>query len=95
MLWSVDDEGRVLIRLKSTGASAQMLDRDKVNRYIGNIVGDVSATMGVDIVTDELRVSFSKVRPEVNVTWRARVPVGSVPDVREYMIRMSQEAPGE
>ncbi len=95
MLWNVEDNGKVLVRLKSIGAGAQMLDRDQVNRYIGNIVGDLSATMGVDIVTDELRVSFSKTHPEVNVTWRARVPEGSVPDVREYMVRMSQDAPGD
>jgi hypothetical protein len=95
MLWNVEDNGKVFVRLKSEGVGAQMLDRDGVNRYIGNIVGDLAATQGIDIVTNELRVSFSKTRPEVNVTWRAEVPPDRATDVREYMMRMSQEAPGD
>ena len=95
MLWDVDDNGRMMVRLRSTGASAKMLDRDDVNRYVAHISDDLSATLGIDIVTNELRISFSKTRPEINVTWRAQVPVQSVPDVRTYMVGMSQEAPGE
>lgn len=95
MLWSVEDDGNVLVRLKSSGDSAQMLTKDSVNRYIANIVGDLQATLGIEIVTNELRIRFRKNSTEINVFWRAEVPVVSVTDVREYMVRMSQEAPGE
>jgi len=54
MLWDVMDNGHVLVRLRSTGASAKMLDRDDVNRYIANIAGDLTATLGIDIVTHQM-----------------------------------------
>jgi hypothetical protein len=90
MMWQVSDEGKVEVRLRAEGEQAIRVAREHADRFIGNIVGDLSATLGVDVTTDELRYSFSKTRPEVTVIWRARVPVGSVPDVREYMVRLAQ-----
>lgn len=95
MLWNVDDSGQMLVRMRSAGPSVSLLDRNVVNRYIANIVGDVSDTLGVEIVTNELRISFSKTHPEINVTWRAQVPTASASAVRAYMVGMSEEAPGE
>jgi hypothetical protein len=89
MIWQVSDEGRIEVRLRAEGEQAIKVARAHADRYIGNIVGDLSATLGVDVVTTELRYSFSKTRPEVTVVWRARTPVGSVPDVREYFVRLS------
>jgi hypothetical protein len=90
MMWQVSDEGKVEIRLKARGEQAIRVVRVKADRYVASIVGDLSATLGTDVVTDELRYSFNKTRPEVTVTWRARIPVEKVPDVREYMVRLAQ-----
>jgi len=90
MIWQVGDEGRIEVRLRASGEQAIRVARVHADRYIGNIVGDLSATLGVDVTTNELRYSFSKTRPEVTVIWRAQVPTASVPDVREYMVRLAQ-----
>ena len=90
MLWEVTDEGRVRVRVKATGENVQQITRAQADRYFANIVGDLNATMGIEVTTDELRYSFNKSRPEITVTWKARVPAGSVADVREYMVRLGQ-----
>jgi hypothetical protein len=89
MIWQVSDEGRLVVRLRASGEQAIRVARAHADRYVANIVGDLSATLGIDVVTDELRYSFNKTRPEVTVIWRAQVPLGAVPDVREYMVRLS------
>jgi hypothetical protein len=91
-MWQVTDEGRVEMKLRASGPNAGQVSRADADRYIGNIVSDLTVNMGIEIVTDELRVSFNKNRPEVTVTWKARIPVGSVPDVREYMVRLARSS---
>lgn len=95
MLWNVDDNGHMLVRLRSEGAGVSMLTKDSVNRYVANIVGDLSETMGVEVDTRELRISFSTTRPEINVTWRARVPAAQAGILRTYLTRMTSVAPGQ
>ena len=90
MIWQVSDEGRIEMRLRANGEQAIRVARVEADRYIDNIVGDLNATEGIDVVTNELRYSFSKNRPAVTVIWRAQVPVGSVPEVREYMTRLAR-----
>jgi hypothetical protein len=90
MIWEVTDDGRIKLLLRASGENARKITRAQADRYIANIVGDLSTTMSIEVTTDELRYSFNKNRPEITVTWRARVPVESVPDVREYMVRLGQ-----
>jgi hypothetical protein len=89
MIWQVNDEGRIEVRLRAEGEQAIRVARVKADEFIANIVSDLNATMGIEIVTDELRYSFHKTRPEVTVKWRAQVPAEKVPDVREYMSRLA------
>jgi len=90
MIWQVTDEGTIEIRLRASGEQAIRVARVKADEFVANIVGDLNATMGIEIVTDELRYSFHKTRPEVTVKWRAQVPVDQVTDVREYMARLAR-----
>ena len=90
MMWEVSDEGRVKVLVTASGENARQITRAQADRYFANIVGDLNATMGIEVITDELRYSFSKTKPKITVTWRARVPVSSVPDVREYLVRLGQ-----
>jgi len=89
MIWQVSDEGTIEVRMRASGEQAIRVARVKADEFIANIVSDLNATQGIEIVTDELRYSFHKTRPEVTVKWRAQVPVGAVPDVREYMSRLA------
>ena len=95
MFWHVDDRGTMVLMLTASGEETRTLTKDAVNRFIANVIGDLAATYFIDIVTDELRISFSKVRPEVKVTWRARVPKDDVDTLRRYMTLGSPDAPGQ
>jgi hypothetical protein len=90
MMWQVSDNGRIEMKLRASGERAVRASRQEADRYVGNIVGDLSATLGIEVTTNELRYSINKNRPEVTVTWRAQVPVETVPDVREYLARLAQ-----
>lgn len=94
MIWQVSDEGRVEVRLKATEEQAIRVARASAERFIANVVGDLTATMSIDLVTDELRYSFSKTRPEVTVIWRAHVPLSAVSEVREYLMRLGASVGG-
>jgi hypothetical protein len=89
MIWQVADDGTIEVRLRASGEQAIRVARVKADEFIANIVSDLNATMGIEIVTDELRYSFHKTKPEVTVKWRAQVPAGKVADVREYMSRLA------
>jgi hypothetical protein len=90
VIWDVSDDGRITVRMRAQGMEAVGAVRAEAGRFIANIVSDLSATSGIDAVTNEMRFSVSKTNPEVTVTWRAQIPVASVPDVREYMATLSR-----
>jgi hypothetical protein len=90
MIWEVADDGRMTVRIRAEGMAAVNDVRAEAGRFVANMVGDLSVTMGIDVVTNEMRFSISKTEPDVTVTWRAQVPAQTVPDVREYLTRLSQ-----
>lgn len=90
MMWDVSAEGKIVVRLRGEGEAARQMTREKVDAYIGNIVGDLSTSQGVEVVTNELRYSFSKTHPEITVTWRAQTSPSSVAEVREYFARLTR-----
>lgn len=97
MMWQVSDEGRIEMRIKidilmpEAGKSALTSSiREHFDRHIANLVSDLIMTEGVDLVTDEVRYSFSTTRPEATVIWRARVPADEAPAVRAYLVRFSE-----
>jgi hypothetical protein len=94
-MWHVTDQGRVELRLRAEGEEAIKVAKIKGDTFIANIVTDLSGALGADVVTDELRYSFSKVRPEVTIIWRARVPEGSVAQVQEYLAKLGGSMDGD
>lgn len=84
MLWEVSDSGRVEVRLRAEGAEISTA-KAASDQLIGSIVIDLASTLKIDVLSDELRYSFSKVRPEVTVIWKTRVPVERVTEVRAYL----------
>ena len=95
VIWEVTDEGRVAARLRAEGEEAIKVAKIKADMFFANIVSDLQVTHSIEATTDELRYSFSKTRPEVTITWRARIPQESVPDVREYLAGLSQAMGGD
>jgi hypothetical protein len=98
MMWQVTDEGRVEARMRAEGIEAVKTAREDAARFIANVTSDLSMNLGVEVVTDELRFSVSKTRPEITVIWKARAPVEKVADVREYMATVARSLnplPGE
>jgi hypothetical protein len=94
MMWHVTEQGRVEVRLRAEGEEAIKVAKIKGDTFIANIVTDLSGALGADVITDELRYSFSKVRPEVTIIWRARVPEASVPQVQEYLAELGGSLDG-
>jgi hypothetical protein len=90
-MWTVSDGGAVEVRMRAEGEQAIKIARVKAEQYIANIVSDLSENMGIVMLFDELRYSFSKTRPEVTVIWRTRVPEESADTMREYLARIAQE----
>jgi len=95
MMWYVTDEGRIEIRLRAEGEEAIKVARVKAQTFIANIVGDLSDNLGIDVITDEMRYSVSKVRPEVTIIWRARTVPSTVPAVREYLAKLGGSLDGD
>jgi hypothetical protein len=95
VIWHVTDQGRIELRLRAEGEEAIKVAKIKGDTFIANIVTDLSGTLGADVITDELRYSFSKVRPEVTIIWRARVPEGSVAQVQEYLAELGGSLDGD
>lgn len=90
MMWDVSDDGRITVRLHAEGEAARLMTRDKVDAYIGEIVRDLTVSRGVEVITNELRYSFSKTHPEITVTWRAQGEAASVTEIREYFARLAK-----
>jgi hypothetical protein len=90
MMWDVSDEGKIVVRLRAEGEAAKLMTRDRVDAYINEIIRDLSTSQGVEVVTDELRYSFSKTYPEITVTWRAKADPAAVTEIREYFARLSR-----
>jgi hypothetical protein len=89
-MWHVSDTGRIEVRLLAQGEQAIKVARVQADRFIANIVTDLNVSLDVAAVTDELRYSFSKTRPEVTVIWRAEVPADKVDVVRAYLARLNE-----
>ena len=90
MMWQVSDDGKIVVKLHAENEAVHQMTRDKADAYIANIIGDLSVSQGVEVVTNELRYSFSKTRAEITVTWRASADPATVADVREYFARLSR-----
>lgn len=90
-MWTVSDGGAVEVRLRAEGEQAIKVARTKADQYIANIVTDLTENMGIVMLFDELRYSFSKTRPEVTVIWRTRVPEESVDTMRAYLARITKD----
>jgi hypothetical protein len=90
MLWEVAESGRVEVRLRAYGAEVNTA-KIASDRLIGNIITDLSSTLNIDVLSDELRYSFSKTQPEVTVIWRTHVPVERVAEVRAYLDGLAKE----
>jgi hypothetical protein len=84
ILWHVNDTGHVEVRLRAEGDQIATA-KDEGNRLVANIITDLSNTLSIDVLSDELRYSFSKTRPEVTIIWRTRVPDDRIDDVRTYL----------
>jgi len=90
VIWFVGDDGKVEVRLQARGEQAIRVARVKADRFIANIVSDWVTTLGIEAVTDELRYSFSKTRPEVTIIWKTRAPAERVAEVREYLMGLAK-----
>jgi hypothetical protein len=90
MMWDVSEAGKIIVKLHAEGDAVQQMSREAADTYIANIVGDLATSQGVEVVTDELRYSFSKTRAEITVTWRASADPASVTEIREYFARLSR-----
>lgn len=95
MMWDVSDAGKITVKLHAEGEAVRQMTRDMADAYIANIVGDLTTSQGVEVVTDELRYSFSKTRAEITVTWRASADPTAVAEIREYFARLSRSQQGE
>lgn len=89
MLWQVLDTGHTEVRLRAEGAEIYVL-RAQAEELIADIIRDLMTTLGIEVLRDEIRASFSKVRPEVTVTWRTTVPKEHVEDVRTYLTGVAE-----
>lgn len=95
MMWQVTDTGRVEVRMRADGEQAIRVAKVKADQFIANIVSDLAVSQHVDVVTTELRYSFSKVRPQVTVIWRAMIPASAVATVRSYLDRLNESTQGQ
>lgn len=89
MLWEVSDAGRVEIRLRAQGTEVTYA-KVASDQLIGNIINDLAASLSINVITDELRYSFSKTRPEVTVLWRTSVPADRTDEVRAYLAGLAE-----
>ena len=90
MLWQVDHEGRVEIRIRSEGMDAMRTAKTQGDTLVANIIGDLQTTLGIEVTRDELRYSLSKTRPEVTIIWKTQVPDTRVEDVRSYLSGLAE-----
>ena len=91
MIWNVDDDGRVLVRLRASGEAAARLTRGSVEDHFGAIENDLS-TNGIEIVTQDIQMSRRPKR--LDAMWRADIPPQQVGAVREYLMRLAKSEAG-
>jgi len=93
MIWSVEADGHVLVRMRSQGAAARRLDREQVQTYIDGISTDMTSG-GVEVTTTDVEVTRRTASSVVDVLWHALVPPEQVDQTRLYLHRLSESEAG-
>jgi len=93
MIWSVEADGHVLVRMRGQGAIARRLDREQVEAYVNEISTDM-ASSGMEVTSTDIEITRRTSSSVVDVLWHAAVPPEQVTQAQAYFKTLSQSEAG-
>lgn len=93
MIWSVEADGHVLVRMRGQGAAARRLDREQIEAYVDQIKSDMTAG-GLEVTSMDVEITRRTSSSVVDVLWHALVPPEQVSQTQHYLAYLSQSEAG-